>query len=311
MFFGEVPRNEANGAILAHGEGAIKKGTVIQSHHDLPPHVTIARYEQGDIPENEAATLIASQLNGEGVRAEVAHTGRVNLFALYDGLLCFNPHDIHAVNDHDEAITLATLMPFSPVKAGDMLATVKIIPYGLPRFSLDIKPLYVKPFVRKSVVLIQTLRLGLEKAITKTERVTAGRLASYGAEITSHKIVPHSIEALSEALHIKADLIIIFGASAIADRRDVIPASLVKAGGRIEHLGMPVDPGNLLMLGFMGETPVIGAPGCARSPKQNGFDFVLNRLMAGVKMTSQDIKHLGVGGLIPEINTRPEPRNPA
>jgi molybdenum cofactor cytidylyltransferase len=308
MIFASVPRETANGAILAHGVGAHKKGLIIDETHDLPAHITIARLEEGDISEDAAALQIAHLLKGAGVYFENAHTGRVNLFAAYDGLLCFNAEDIHTVNAHDEAITLATLMPFSPVKAGDMVATVKIIPYGVPQFSLKVNPLEVKPYVRKTVALIQTSRVGLEKAITKTARVTAERLAKYGAKITSEVVVPHENEALSKALQVKADLIIVFGASAIADRRDVIPESLIKAGGEIIHLGMPVDPGNLLLIGDLHGTPVIGAPGCARSPKQNGFDFVLDRLMAGIDVSSNDIKRMGVGGLITEIYSRPEPR---
>jgi len=72
---------------------------------------------------------------------------------------------------------------------------------------------------------------------------------------------------------------------------------------------MPVDPGNLLLLGRVGRTPAIGLPGCARSPKINGFDWVLQRLCAGVTVTSADITTMGVGGLLKEIPTRPQPRD--
>jgi molybdenum cofactor cytidylyltransferase len=74
------------------------------------------------------------------------------------------------------------------------------------------------------------------------------------------------------------------------------------------HLGMPVDPGNLMMLAQLGEVPVIGVPSCARSPKLNGFDWVLARLMADVPVTAQDIMAMGAGGLLAEIPTRPAPR---
>ncbi len=104
-------------------------------------------------------------------------------------------------------------------------------------------------------------------------------------------------------------MIIVFGASAVADPDDVIPASIRAAGGQVEQVGMPVDPGNLLVLGRIGEVPVLGAPGCARSPKENGFDWVLNRLMAGETPTSFDITGMGVGGLLMEIPTRPLPRD--
>ncbi len=103
-------------------------------------------------------------------------------------------------------------------------------------------------------------------------------------------------------------MVIVFGASALCDFDDVIPAAIRAAGGEVLRAGMPVDPGNLLVLGRLGETPVIGAPGCARSPKENGFDWVLDRLIAGLDVTSDDIAGMGVGGLLMEIPTRPQPR---
>ena len=115
-------------------------------------------------------------------------------------------------------------------------------------------------------------------------------------------------KALDEVLKAGAELVIIFGASAIADRRDVIPAAVEAIGGRIEHFGMPVDPGNLLLVGDARGRPVLGAPGCARSPKENGFDWVLMRLLAGLAVPRAAITGLGVGGLLMEIVTRPQPR---
>ncbi|TIO38818.1 MAG: 4-diphosphocytidyl-2C-methyl-D-erythritol kinase, partial [Mesorhizobium sp.] len=97
------------------------------------------------------------------------------------------------------------------------------------------------------------------------------------------------------------DMVVIFGASALADFADVIPAAIEKAGGKVIRAGMPVDPGNLLVLGTLDGKRVIGAPGCARSPKENGFDWVLDRLIAGLDVTAGDIAGMGVGGLLMEI----------
>jgi len=124
--------------------------------------------------------------------------------------------------------------------------------------------------------------------------------------------VPHDEAALAaavkELLGLGAELVIVFGASAIADRRDVIPAAVTAVGGAIEHFGMPVDPGNLLLIGNAGGVPILGAPGCARSPVENGFDWVLTRLLAGLKVTRSELMVMGVGGLLMEIVTRPQPR---
>src|SRR5438445_233155 len=130
--------------------------------------------------------------------------------------------------------------------------------------------------------------------------------------VVAGRRVPHEQRALArameEVLGAGAELVIVFGASAIADRRDVIPAAVEAIGGRIEHFGMPVDPGNLLLIGQARGYPVVGAPGCARSPKENGFDWVLMRLLAGLEVKGEDIAGMGVGGLLMEIVTRPQPR---
>jgi len=150
------------------------------------------------------------------------------------------------------------------------------------------------------------------KVIEKTLRVTADRLAPAGATIIAERRVPHDEKvlaaAIKELLALGAELVIVFGASAIADRRDVIPAALTDVGGTIEHFGMPVDPGNLLLVGNARGVPVLGAPGCARSPVENGFDWVLMRLLAGLKVTRAELMGMGVGGLLMEIVTRPQPR---
>jgi len=166
--------------------------------------------------------------------------------------------------------------------------------------------------VRK-VGVISTLLPGLaDKVIEKTIRVTEERLAPAGATIVAERRVPHETRALAQALDevlkAGAEMVVVFGASAIADRRDVIPAAVEQVGGRIEHFGMPVDPGNLMLVAEAEGRPVLGAPGCARSPKENGFDWILMRLLAGLPIKRSDITGLGVGGLLMEIVTRPQPR---
>jgi molybdenum cofactor cytidylyltransferase len=171
----------------------------------------------------------------------------------------------------------------------------------------------VAPYRIRKVGVVLTVSPSLApKVIDKTLKVTAERLAPSGATIVAERRVPHQKEALAKALEEVlregAELVVVFGASAIADRRDVIPAAVEAIGGRIEHFGMPVDPGNLLLLADAGGRPVLGAPGCARSPKENGFDWVLMRLLAGLEVPREAISGLGVGGLLMEIITRPQPR---
>lgn len=151
-----------------------------------------------------------------------------------------------------------------------------------------------------------------ESVIDKTVKVTEARLAALGATLAFEQRLAHRQDTLEAALAAldpaRFDLLLIFGAAAIADQRDVIPQALVARGGRLVHFGMPVDPGNLLLLAEFAGKPVIGAPGCARSPRENGFDWVLARLCAGEPVTAADIQGMGVGGLLMEIVSRPQPR---
>ena len=332
MKFGPLPLDEARGATAVHairkGEVVLKKGAVI-TERDIAAlraagiaEVVVARLDPGDVPEDVAAAKIAAALVDETLSADRAFTGRCNLFARHAGVLVVDKGAVDTLNRVDESVTLATLPAFKPVVAGEMVATVKIIPCAGPEktcadalsVAARARPvLRIAPYRVKRVGIVSTLLPGLtEKTVEKTLKITAERLAPAGAEIVCEKRIAHEQGALKTALAQacggNAELVIVFGASAIADRRDVIPAAIEAAGGRIEHFGMPVDPGNLMLIGQVDGTDVIGAPGCARSPKENGFDWILMRMLAGLPVSRADITGMGVGGLLMEIVTRPQPR---
>jgi molybdenum cofactor cytidylyltransferase len=281
--------------------------------------IVVARLEAADVSEDVAAAGIAGVIAGDDVHVDRAFTGRANLFARSAGVLVVDKEAVDRLNRVDEAITVATLPAFKPVVAGEMIATVKIIPFAVAASARDkalaaakAPVVRVAPYRVRKVGIVSTLLPGLSsKVIDKTLKITAERLAPANASIVAERRVPHEQKALAAAIRdvLKqgVELVIVFGASAIADRRDVIPAALEAIGGNIEHFGMPVDPGNLLLIGNAGQ-PVLGAPGCARSPKENGFDWVLMRLLAGLPVPREDITGMGVGGLLMEIVTRPQPR---
>jgi molybdenum cofactor cytidylyltransferase len=330
--FGAVPIAEAEGGVAVHsirkGALVLKKGTVIGKAEIAAleaagiPEIVVARLEPGDVSEDVAAGDIAKAVAGEGVRVDRAFTGRANLFSEVPGVLVVNKPAIDALNLIDEAVTFATLPAYKPVVAGEMIATVKIIPFAVAAGVRDAAmsvarttaPLIeVAPYRIRKVGVISTMLPGLApKVIEKTMKVTAERLAPAGAMIVAERRVPHEKDALAKALEEVlregAEMVIVFGASAIADRRDVIPAAVEAIGGKVEHFGMPVDPGNLLLLADARGRPLLGAPGCARSPKENGFDWVLMRQLAGLEVPREAITGLGVGGLLMEIVTRPQPR---
>ncbi|MGC1466338.1 MAG: molybdopterin-binding/glycosyltransferase family 2 protein [Pseudolabrys sp.] len=332
MKFGPVAPDEALGGTAVHSirqaDLVLKKGTLIGAKEIAAlkaagvKDIVVARLEPGDVSEDEAAADIAAATAGEGVRTDRAFTGRCNLFADNAGILVVDKNAVDRLNRVDEAVTFATLSAFKPVVEGEMIATVKIIPFAVAAGGRDAavaeakkaRPVIrVAPYKIHKIGVVSTLLPGLAaKVVEKTLRVMSERIAPAGAAIIAERRVPHEqgalAKAIDEVMKAGAEMVVVFGASAIADRRDVIPAAVEAVGGTIEHFGMPVDPGNLMLIGRAGGLPVIGAPGCARSPKENGFDWVLMRMLAGLPVGREDITGMGVGGLLMEIVTRPQPR---
>ncbi len=331
MRFGPVPLDEADGAILAHtmrhAGGTLKKGTVLSAgdiaalRYAGVKSVVAARLEEGDVGEDAAAVRLAKIVAGSGVRLGKAATGRVNLFAEGGGVLVVDAGAVARFNRVDEGITVATLPAYRTVTAGEMVATVKIIPFALPEPSVRAAEVgvpaaglfAVREFRARPVGVVSTLLPGTsDKMLAKTARILAERLGPSGSAVLDELRVPHDEASVAGALKDLrargAELLLVYGASAIVDRGDVIPVGIEAAGGEVRHLGMPVDPGNLLLLGSLEGVPVVGAPGCARSPKENGFDWVLHRLLADIPVNGDDLACMGVGGLLMEIESRPQPR---
>jgi molybdenum cofactor cytidylyltransferase len=331
MKFGEVDVREAQGSFLAHSVkhegGMFKKGRVL-SAEDIAAleksgvsKVFAAKLEAGDVPEDEAASKVAVAISGSHAHAQDPFTGRANVHAAVAGVTLIDDERLKQINRLHESLTIATVAPFTAVAERQMLATVKVIPFAVPgqviqealRIAARGPLVSLQPFRSSRVGLIIT-KLPQTKAslIDKSREAMRQRIEGLGSALGEVVVADHAVEPVANAVRrLKTaghDLVLLFGASAIVDRNDVLPRGLTVAGGQVVHLGMPVDPGNLLMFGRLEETPVIGVPSCARSPKVNGFDWVLERTLAGIKLEAQDIMDMGVGGLLMEIPTRPTPR---
>ncbi|WP_430448370.1 molybdopterin-binding protein [Rhodophyticola sp.] len=331
MKFGPVPVTEAQGAVLAHSlalpGGRLRKGRVLEAE-DIAAlreagqtEVIVARLEPGDVDENAAAAALADALvpdpDAAGLSVEAPFTGRVNIRAAGPGIVGLDAAAIAALNAVDPMITLASLPEHQRVSEGMMVGTVKIISYAVSRAALDRAlaaargALWRVPVRRRSADLIVTEVPGAPASPEdKGVRAVAGRLDALGIALARIRIVAHDTAAIAEALAgSEAEMALILTASATSDAHDVAPAGLGRAGGALTRFGMPVDPGNLLFLGDLAGKPVVGLPGCARSPALNGADWVLERVACGLEVTSADIAAMGVGGLLKEIPTRPQPRD--
>jgi molybdenum cofactor cytidylyltransferase len=332
--FGKAPLGEAEGAVLGHttrlpGALVLKKGhrlsaadleALARAGHD---GVVCARLDPGEIGEDEAAALVARAAAGPFVRAAEASTGRANLFAERAGLLMVDRGAVDAANALDESITLATLPPHTRVAEGDMVATVKIIPFAARAPIVEAcaralgapgaPALSVRPFGRCEAGLVLTRLPGVaESLLDRAAEAQHRRLERLGGRVARETRCAHDEAALADALAALAaeghSPLLVLGASAIADRHDVVPAAVERAGGEVLYFGMPVDPGNLTLIARLGLSPVLGVPGCARSLKPSGFDWVIERVAAGLPVGRAEIAGMGVGGLLVEPPTRPQPR---
>ncbi len=342
MIFGPTRLDEAEGAVLAHTlrlpglvlkKGALLDGAAVARLREAGlDEVVAVRLEAGDVGEDQAADRLAQSLLLPLVGRSRAGTGRVNLLAEAPGLFLVDRTQVDRLNAVDEALTLATLPDATPVAAHDMLATVKVIPFAVhgtsvaraERLARDGaggapgdggaggRALRLVPFRPLRVGLVLTLLPGLKDSVVEaTIEATAARVRGLTGSLLPPLRCAHESGAVAAALErllaSGAELLLVSGASAVVDRRDVGPAGIVAAGGAIQHLGMPVDPGNLICFGRIGDVPALVLPSCARSPKLNGIDQVLWRLFAGLGVDGASVSRMGVGGLLKE-DLRPLPR---
>ena len=330
MKFTDFPIDDSVGVILAHTFRSpaltLKKGHVV-TVGDIAAlkaasvtQVIGARLAKDDVGEDVAAAQVAARITGANVHLTEARTGRCNIEATYDGVVLLDEASIAAANLISETVTIATVPDKQAVRAGQIVATVKIIPFAVAGevmrnvlATLKERAIKLAPYRPKRVALISTLSSSLKPSVlASTEEITRHRVEALGGTVIASSQTPHVtgnvVDDLGRALKSKPDIVLIAGASATVDRDDVVPAAIQAIGGVIDHFGMPVDPGNLLVLAHVGETPVLVLPGCARSPKLNGADWVMQRLAAGVPVTPQDIMRMGVGGLLVDVPSRPLPR---
>lgn len=333
MIFGRFALADARGGLLAHAvqipSKTLRKGTLLDDEALAMltaaglKYLTIAKLEPGDVPEGEAATKLGNWLciGPTGLASAAPIHGRVNLYATVTGVVRLDSARLLNLNLLDEAITLATLSDGAIVNTGDLVATLKIIPFAVPGDKLnmakallaDVPVLQVKPFKPLMTGLILSrLPHVKDSVIDGTIAATRARIVARSGTLLDPIITPHDADPIATAINqlrnAGAELILICGASAVTDRLDIAPEAIRRAGGAITQFGMPVDPGNLICLGALGDTPVSVLPGCARSPALNGIDWVLDRIFANEAVDRAAIAAMGAGGLLKDATPRPIPR---
>jgi molybdenum cofactor cytidylyltransferase len=328
MKFGARPVSAAEGAILAHSvsvrDGRLRKGVTLTAEHLERlsvagiTEVVVAQLELGDLHEDKAARRLAAALVPNPERAHLkvtdAFTGRVNLLAAGPGVVELDVAAIERFNLIHPMITVATVPPFQQMSAGGMVATIKVISYAVSEKDVAAACAAALGAIRLRPPIYETAGLVISDipggpSNDKGIRSITARIEGLGMSMADIQITNHDPQALSDAVQqIDGDFVMILTGSATSDPEDVAPSAVRLAGGQVERFGMPVDPGNLLFIGTLGARPIIGLPGCARAPALNGADWVLSRIACGLTVRDRDIAAMGVGGLLKEIPTRPQPR---
>lgn len=331
MFFGELKTESSLNCILTSSifvidannqKVKISKGTTITDKHievflkNNIDSIVCAKLERDDIEENKAVHEISKKIifkSKSNLMIDKPKQGRCNLISSVNGVIKFNPKQLLSINSVTDKIAVASLKNLSFVKKNQVVISIKAIPFAINKIILNSviekssNCFQILPFKNKVIHLIQTINESLpKKVIEKTILVTRNRLKNCNIDSFYEKKCEHSITELSrkikESIDENADIILVFGASAITDINDVIPKSLVKNGGTIQRLGMPVEPGNLMLLGKLKKNnkniPIVGMPGCARSPKENGVDWILWRLFCDLGISKKEINDMGNGGLL-------------
>lgn len=335
MKFGPVPIAEAIGHVLAHnlidsqGHKVLGKGRVLteadyQTLKQLSlENVIVAALDPTDLGENEAARRVGEAVAGPGVQVAAPGAGRATLVSEHYGPVYINVPALHNLNNIDAGITLATLRNHTLVQPGELVTLVKVIPFGIPAARVvDVESkareyapiISVRPLQKRAVALIISgPESARERLMRGFEAPTRTRIEKLNSQLETVQYVPHTAQAIAAEICAQVNagrqLILVAGISAIIDQDDLVPTALRLAGGDVAHFGVPVDPGSLLMLGYVGDVPVLGAPGCIKSLKTNIIDWLLPRLLAGERLTRADLVVMGHGGLLEDISERPMPRS--
>lgn len=319
----DIPIDDAVGGVLLHniadaqGHKAFNKGHRL-NEQDVEKlrvlnktTVMVGLFENDEVSENDAAARIARAVVGENISLSGVSGGRVNLLSNVRGVFSLDPEALAKINALD-GITLAAMPAHSVVARKKMVATVKTIGLAISEALLQeverigsetFGVVRVRELAPRRVALILTGSAQAQARVVKTfTPAIVSRVEELGSAVVTRDYVEHAAPAIAQAIEraqqTSADCIIIAGETSIMDTRDVTPSGIVQAGGAIELYGAPVEPGNLLLLAYAGALPIIGAPGCVKSRDTNVVDLILPRLLAGERVSKQDVAALANGGLL-------------
>ena len=303
---------KANNKLLKKGL-VLKKQDIFNLKKDGVKELYVFQESKTDINEDMASNRIAKFLSGRNIYCAKPVNGRADLFSTINGMIDFNCKLLASLNYYNADVAISMIKNEKIVKKNQLVGNIKILPFAINRKKIlkitnnskYLNLISVKEkTIRKVALIISTSEKNnkIEKIILKSLNF---RLNSFDMKINNILFNKHSIDALkiniANLIKNKHDLILIYGSTSIVDKNDIIPRSIRSAEGKVISFGAPTDPGNLLMLGNIKNTNIIGVPGCAKSISRNGFDIVLEKICFGKKVSKYTLAEMSNGGLFKSL----------
>ena len=316
---------DAVGQVLCHDVTQIVRGVVkdarfrkghVITAEDIPEllklgkeNIFVWENDESKLHENEAVEILRGITQGEGLTSTAVKEGKIELKAAYDGVFHVDANKLNAVNEVEE-ICVATLQNRIPVRRGKSVAGMRVIPLVIDKAKMErvkeiageLPLMKVVPYKKFKVGLVVTGSEIFHGRIDDTfTPVIEAKLKTFGLQVDGRKISDDSkemtCEKILELLDGGADLILCTGGMSV-DPDDRTPAAIKSTGAEVVTYGVPVLPGAMFMLAYLGDVPIMGLPGCVMFCSRTVFDLVLPRIVTGERLTRHDFTMMGVGGLL-------------
>lgn len=316
---------EAIGMILAHDMteiipgkskgAAFKKGHVIKEE-DIPrllrmgkEHIGIIQFKEGDVHENDAAIRMAKAAVGQGIEFTEPSEGKVSLKAKQSGLLKINYKALYEINSIEE-IMIATLHTDIMIESGKVVGGTRIIPLMTANQKIEeVESICKENYPIIQVLPLKKMKIGIvttgsevyhKRIPDKFGPVIRNKFQELGCEVIDQIFANDDADMIAESIgqliDKGAEFITCTGGMSV-DPDDVTPLGIRKTGAEVVTYGAPILPGAMFMLAYKNNIPIVGLPGCVMYSKRTIFDLTIPRLVAGEKLTREDIIRLGHGGL--------------
>ncbi|MCP5111686.1 MAG: molybdopterin-binding protein [bacterium] len=272
--------------------------------------VWVTELEDGEIAEDEAVVTVANEMGCGCMEIRLAAGGRANLVVTEDSCTLVDDELLKQINC-TASLVIATVPNFSYARVGQRVATVKSAPFAVAQAQLEAVAsilrergpiLQSRPFRNPTVGVLYTDPITGDRARQLFENIMGQRLERYGScanyVLSSVEDEGSVARAMEHLLRVKPTMILVASTTAPAGPEDVVGRSMVRVGCHLEKFLAPVEPGNLFLLGYKDDVPVVSAPGCYRSAKPNVVDLVLPPMLARYRVSGWELACLGHGGLL-------------